>query len=305
MLDATMAPANENVPLGSEGSRRVQRRVRGLPTSDGAGVRLTRIIGQPALPEFDPFLLLDEFGTDRPEDYIAGFPDHPHRGFETITYMLEGRMRHRDHHGHEGVLGPGGVQWMTAGRGIIHSEMPEQQEGRLRGFQLWINLPAREKMTAPRYQEFGPERLPLLAAGEGVQLRLIAGRCGDVPGPIQQPATDPLYLDVELGAARSARIALPEQHAAFVYVYEGAIAIGPRAADASGVDTTVAAPELALLGPGTRLELEGRATRNRAIVVAARPLGEPIARAGPFVMNTRAELMQAFEDLRAGRFAGD
>ncbi|MFO1401834.1 MAG: pirin family protein [Steroidobacteraceae bacterium] len=275
----------------------MQRRLRGLPTSDGAGVRLVRVIGQPALGEVDPFLLLDEFGTDRPEDYIAGFPDHPHRGFETVTYMLEGRMRHRDNHGHEGVLGPGGVQWMTAGRGIIHSEMPEQQQGRLRGFQLWINLPAREKMTAPRYQEFGAERLPVVDAAAGVRLKVIAGRHGAAAGPVQQPATDPLYLDVEISADAACNLPVPVAHAAFVYAYEGALRIGPE-----GAAVEVTAPELALLGPGASVALRGRATLSRAIVVAARPLGEPIARHGPFVMNTRAELLQAFEDLRQGRF---
>src|SRR2546427_5587639 len=178
--------------------RAVRRVVTGIPTSDGAGVKLTRVIGQPQLPDLDPFLLLDEFGTDRPEDYIAGFPDHPHRGFETVTYMLEGRMRHRDNHGNEGVLVPGSVQWMTAGRGLVHSEMPEQQEGRMRGFQLWLNLPAREKMTAPRYQEFGPERIPSATPAAGVTVKVIAGRVGEVAGPIQQPATDPTYLDLSI-----------------------------------------------------------------------------------------------------------
>jgi len=282
------------------GRRRILRRVRGLPTSDGAGVRLTRIIGQPALPELDPFLLLDEFGTDRAADYIAGFPDHPHRGFETVTYMLEGRMRHRDNHGHEGVLGPGGVQWMTAGRGIIHSEMPEQQQGRLRGFQLWINLPARDKMTAPRYQEFGPERLPVIAAGGGAQVKVIAGRYGDAVGPIRQPATDPLYLDLLLPQDARLELPVPHGHAAFVYVYEGAFAVGADSAPA--VEAGPGAHELALLGPGNALELHGQAPASRAILVAARPLREPIARHGPFVMNTRAELLQAFEDLRRGAF---
>ncbi len=186
-------------------TRGVTRVVRGMPTSDGAGVKLTRVIGQPQLPDLDPFLLLDEFGTDNPGDYIAGFPEHPHRGFETVTYMLDGRMRHRDNHGHEGVLVPGSVQWMTAGRGIVHSEMPEQQQGRMRGFQLWINLPARDKMTAPKYQEFGPEKIPLATPDRGVRVKVIAGRVGDVTGLIVQPATDPTYLDVR---ARSRRAVL-------------------------------------------------------------------------------------------------
>src|SRR5437879_11061237 len=175
--------------------RAVERVVTGIPTSAGAGVKLTRVIGQPQLPDLDPFLLLDESGSDKLEEYLAGFPDQPHRGLETVTYMLEGRMRHRDNHGNEGVLVPGSVQWMTAGRGLVHSEMPEQQEGRMRGFQLWLNLPARDKMTAPKYQEFGPERIPTATPSKGVRAKVIAGRVGATSGPISQPATDPTYLD--------------------------------------------------------------------------------------------------------------
>ncbi len=175
MMNAVVTPAAD---------REVVKVIRGQSTSDGAGVKLTRVIGQAALTELDPFLLLDEFGTDNPGDYIAGFPEHPHRGFETVTYMLDGRVRHRDNHGHEGVLVPGAVQWMTAGRGIVHSEMPEQQEGRMRGFQLWLNLPARDKMTAPRYQEFGPDRVPTVTPGEGVHVEVIAGSVGSTRGPI-------------------------------------------------------------------------------------------------------------------------
>ncbi len=196
--------------------REVSRIVKGMPTSDGAGVKLRRVIGQPGLPELDPFLMLDEFGTDEPKDYIAGFPEHPHRGFETVTYMLDGRMRHRDNHGHEGVLVPGSVQWMTAGRGIVHSEMPEQERGRMRGFQLWLNLPARDKMTAPRYQEFGPERIPVANPGAGVNVKVIAGRVGEVRGPISQPATDPTYLDVGLAGGAVYTHDLPDGHAAFL-----------------------------------------------------------------------------------------
>src|SRR5882724_3393187 len=185
---------------GETAAREVVRVVRGMPTSDGAGVKLRRVIGQPDLPDLDPFLMLDEFGTDSPDDYIAGFPEHPHRGFETVTYMLDGRMRHRDNHGHEGVLVPGSVQWMTAGRGIVHSEMPQQQEGRMRGFQLWLNLPARDKMTEPKYQEFGPGTIPVATPVAGVSVKVIAGEVGAVKGPISQPATDPTYLDVALNA---------------------------------------------------------------------------------------------------------
>src|SRR5580692_4144591 len=202
-----------NAAMVQSSEREVVQQVRGMPTADGAGVKLTRVIGQPALPDLDPFLLLDEFGTDNPGDYIAGFPEHPHRGFETVTYMLDGRMRHRDNHGHEGVLVPGSVQWMTAGRGIVHSEMPEQESGRMRGFQLWLNLPARDKMTEPRYQEFGPERIPVATPGPGVTVKVIAGQVAGIVGPILQPATDPTYLDLSLAPGAQFTQALPSDYA--------------------------------------------------------------------------------------------
>lgn len=280
--------------------RRVQRIVKGMPTSDGAGVKLRRVIGQPQLPDLDPFLMLDEFGTDRAEDYIAGFPEHPHRGFETVTYMLDGRMRHRDNHGNEGVLVPGSVQWMTAGRGLVHSEMPEQQQGRMRGFQLWLNLPAREKMTAPKYQEFGPERIPSATPAPGVTARVIAGEVAGISGPIHQPATDPTYLDVALEPGAEFLHRLPGDYAAFLYVFEGSLGVAdePRA---------VQSHELAVLSEGAEVRLRGISAgadgrTARAILVAGRPLREPVAKYGPFVMNTRAELQQAFEDYQAGRF---
>ena len=282
--------------------RAVRRVVTGIPTSDGAGVKLTRVIGQPQLPDLDPFLLLDEFGTDKAEDYIAGFPDHPHRGFETVTYMLDGRMRHRDNHGNEGVLVPGSVQWMTAGRGLVHSEMPEQQAGRMRGFQLWLNLPSREKMTAPKYQEFGPERIPTATPAEGVTVKVIAGHVGEVAGPIQQPATDPTYLDLAIHPGAEFVQSLPPDHAGFLYVFEGAVRVG---ADASA--KPVRAHELAVLGEGDEIRITGVSAgadgkNARAILVAGRPLRESVARYGPFVMNTRAELEQAFRDFQSGRF---
>ncbi|MEN5275271.1 pirin family protein [Stenotrophomonas lactitubi] len=276
---------------------RVLRTIRGMPTSDGAGVRLTRVIGGPSLPDLDPFLLLDEFGTDRAEDYIAGFPEHPHRGFETVTYMLDGRMRHRDNHGNEGLLTPGSVQWMTAGRGLVHSEMPEQESGQMRGFQLWVNLPARDKMTAPKYQEFAPEKIPVVRPAEGVQVKVIAGTVEGTAGPIAQPATDPLYLDIELAADRAWTYVLPEGHNAFVYVFEGALTVGEQ--DAA---RDVARQELAVLGGGEQLHLSAGAEGARLILVAGRPLREPVMRHGPFVMNTREELMQAFVDFQEGRF---
>ena len=276
---------------------RIARKLRGMPASDGAGVKLTRVIGGPQLPDLDPFLLLDEFGTDRAEDYIAGFPDHPHRGFETVTYMLDGRMRHRDNHGNEGLLVPGSVQWMTAGRGLVHSEMPEQEEGRMRGFQLWVNLPAKDKMTQPRYQEYGPERIPTAAPAAGVEVKVIAGSVGDVSGPISQPATDPLYLDIALQPGTAWEFALPDGHNAFAYAYEGAAQVGADD-DARQLDTA----EIAVLGGGDLLRLRAGDAGARLILVAGRPLREPVARHGPFVMNTREELMQAFVDFQEGRF---
>ena len=273
-------------------TREVVKVVRGMPTSDGAGVKLRRVIGQPGLSELDPFLMLDEFGTDAAADYIAGFPEHPHRGFETVTYMLDGRMRHRDNHGHEGVLVPGSVQWMTAGRGIVHSEMPEQQEGRMRGFQLWLNLPARDKMTEPKYQEFGPDRIPIAAPAPGVSVKVIAGEVGAVKGPIEQPATDPTYLDVALNVGAQYSHVLPEQHSAFMYVFEGAVRVG---------DSVINAGQLAVLGEGAEIRLSGE-KESRAILVAGRPLKEPVARYGPFVMNSREQLIQAVEDFQNGKF---
>ncbi len=276
---------------------RVIRTVRGRPTSDGAGVKLTRVIGGPDLPDLDPFLLLDEFGTDKAEDYIAGFPEHPHRGFETVTYMLDGRMRHRDNHGNEGLLTPGAVQWMTAGRGLVHSEMPEQESGRMRGFQLWVNLPAREKMTAPKYQEFAPDCIPVAKPAAGVEVKVIAGRVGDVQGPISQPATDPVYLDIALDAGKAWEYALPAGHNAFAYVFEGALTVG-EGDEARPLDTH----EMGVLGGGEVLRVRAGSRPARVILVAGRPLREPVMRHGPFVMNTRQELMQAFVDFQEGRF---
>ncbi|WP_337245124.1 pirin family protein [Luteimonas sp. gir] len=276
---------------------RVVRTVRGMPASDGAGVKLIRVIGTPQLPDLDPFLMLDEFGTDRAEDYLAGFPDHPHRGFETVTYMLDGRMRHRDNHGNEGLLVPGSVQWMTAGRGLVHSEMPEQQAGRMRGFQLWVNLPAREKMTAPRYQEFAPDRLPVVEPAPGVTVKLIAGSVDGTAGPIAQPATEPLYLDIALAPDSAWAFDLPDGHNVFAYVYEGQTTVGEGEAM-----RPLAAQELGVLGGGARLQLHAGEQGAKLIVVGGRPLREPVARHGPFVMNTREELMQAFVDFQEGRF---
>lgn len=269
---------------------------RGEATRDGAGVKLTRIIGQRDLPDLDPFLLLDEFSSDDPKAYIAGFPDHPHRGFETVTYMLAGRMRHRDSKGNQGLLQPGSVQWMTAGRGIVHSEMPEQEDGLLRGFQLWINLPAREKLRPPRYQEFAPERIPTAAIDAGVSAKILAGHIKEVSGLIEAGATEPFYFDLVFQNAAAAAIPLPEDHAGFVYVYEGELRIGEAAPH------RLEQGDLGVLSPGASVRLEAGGAGARALLVAGRPIGEPIVRYGPFVMNTREEIWEAAADFQAGRF---
>ncbi len=278
-------------------ARDVERLVAGQATSDGAGVKLTRVLTQPLQRRLDPFLMLDAFGTDNPDDYIGGFPDHPHRGFETITYMIAGRMRHRDSAGHEGLLANGGVQWMTAGSGVIHSELPEQEQGRMEGFQLWLNLPASDKMRAPWYRDFQADAIPEFTTPEGVTVRAIAGTSHGVAGAMQRDATEPLYLDLhfEQPGASFAQ-ALPPQHNAFVYVYRGALAIGGQA---------LPAQRMAILkneGDGVVLAAAGEAPA-RALLVAGRPLGEPIVQYGPFVMNTQQQIVDAVEDYRAGRFA--
>ena len=273
--------------------RRVSRVITGRKTSDGAGVSLTRVIGGPDLPELDPFLLLDEFGSDDASAYIAGFPDHPHRGFETVTYMLAGHMRHRDNHGNQGDLGPGSVQWMTAGRGIVHSEMSLQENGLMRGFQLWVNLPSRHKMTAPRYQDIPAEAIATVAR-EGAVLRVIAGVTREgVRGPVGGIATEPLYLDVALAPGARFGETVSSGHNAFSYVYEGSV-------DIAG--TRVSQGHLAVLGDGDAVEMRAESEGARLLLVAGRRLNEPVARYGPFVMNTEAELRQAVADFQAGKF---
>jgi hypothetical protein len=245
----------------------------------------------------DPFLMLDAFGTDNPGDYIAGFPDHPHRGFETVTYMLDGRMRHRDSAGNEGLLGPGGVQWMTAGRGVIHSEMPEQHEGRMEGFQLWLNLPAADKMRAAWYRDIPAADVPELRLADGTLVRVIAGRSHGLAGAIEREHTEPLYLDIHLPPGGRFAQALPATHNAFVYVYRGALAIG---------DQPVPVQRMAILAntPGSDgVAFTAGPDGARAILIAGRPLNEPIAQYGPFVMNTHEQIVRAFEDYRAGRLA--
>jgi len=276
--------------------RSVERLIAGQPTSDGAGVKLTRVLTQPLQRRLDPFLMLDAFGTDNPEDYIGGFPDHPHRGFETVTYMIAGRMRHRDSAGHEGLLQNGGVQWMTAGRGVIHSELPEQEDGRMEGFQLWLNLAAKDKLRAPWYRDIQSGDIPEFSTVEGVKVRAIAGRSHGVVGAMQRDVTEPLYLDVELPAGASFTQSLPSSHNAFVYVYRGIISIG---------DVDVPLQRMAILGNAP--ETDGVVMRareaSRVLLIAGKPLGEPIAQHGPFVMNTNEEIFQAVRDYQSGSFA--
>jgi redox-sensitive bicupin YhaK (pirin superfamily) len=279
-------------------TRRVARVVRGQPTSDGAGVKLTRVIGQRDLDMLDPFLMLDEFRSDSAGDYIGGFPDHPHRGFETVTYMLAGRMRHHDNQGNSGLLTPGSVQWMTAGRGIVHSEMPEQEDGLMWGFQLWVNLPADAKMGAPRYQDIAPDRVPEITPAGGVLVRVLAGRIGDVVGPVSGVAVDPVYLDIALDAG--ARFSMPMQHGhnAFAYVYSGKTRIG-----AAETSTSIARGELAVLErEGDDVLIAADDEPARLILVGGKPLNEPVAKYGPFVMNTQEQIVEAIRDYQAGKF---
>jgi quercetin 2,3-dioxygenase len=278
-------------------TRKVVAVTRGEETSDGAGVKMTRLIGSGAQPPLDPFLMLDFFGSERAGDYIGGFPDHPHRGFETVTYMLAGRMRHSDNHGHSGVIEAGDVQWMKAGRGLIHSEMPEQDRGLMRGFQLWINLPAAEKMSPPAYQEFKAAQIPV-EAHEGARVRIIAGAgpSGAV-GPVRAPHVDAIYFDIELAPGARFRQETRRDHQAFFVLYEGA-ASAPGAAGEQEVQSLA----LIALGEGEEAVLTAGAQGARALLLAARPLREPVAWSGPFVMNSREQLIQAYEDYRAGRF---
>ena len=288
-----------SVAMKAMDRRYVSRVIRGMPATDGAGVELTRVIGQPALPMLDPFLMLDAFRSDKPGDYIAGFPPHPHRGFETVSYLLAGRMRHEDNAGHAGVIEPGGVQWMTAGRGIVHSEMPEQEAGLLEGFQLWVNLPATHKMDPPAYQEHSVDTIPEEQRDNGVRIRVIAGETSlGTHGPIDQPLTEPLYLDVVLPAGQTLQESLPAHHNAFVYVINGDV----KAEDADGGQPSLRRDELGVLSHGESVSLAAGEQDARFLLIAGRPLNEPVARGGPFVMNTKAEIRQAFDDYESGRF---
>jgi len=286
-------------PIENLNQRRVSRIIKGMPATDGAGVELTRVIGQPVLPMLDPFLLLDAFRSDKPEDYIAGFPPHPHRGFETVTYLLAGRMRHKDNAGHEGVIEPGGIQWMTAGKGIVHSEMPEQEDGMLEGFQLWINLPASHKMDKAAYQEYPAESIPMESREGGIEVWVITGVTSkDTKGPVVQPLTDPLYLDVKVPAGLDYFEELPALHNAFIYVIHGSVSIENE----DGKTMRLVRDDLGVLTHGDEVKLHAGQEDARFLVVAGKPLREPVARGGPFVMNTKAEIQRAFEDYRQGVF---
>ncbi len=276
-------------------ARGIDRILVGRPATDGAGVNMTRIIATPELDQFDPFLLLDEFRSDDPSDYLAGFPDHPHRGFETVTYMLAGHMAHADNQGNSGDLGPGSVQWMTAGRGIVHSEMPRQEDGLMWGFQLWVNLPATDKMTAPRYQDIPATDVPEVTVANGVTAKLIAGTLADATGPVAGIATEPLYFDLTFKGRAEAHLPVPEGHNVFAYVFDGSVHV---LGDRGGV---INRTEIALLESGQVLRLRSD-TDARCLVVGGKPLNEPVARYGPFVMNTADEIRTAIEDFQSGRF---
>ena len=275
-------------------ARSVERVIVGRQVTDGAGVRIVRILTQDLQHRLDPFLMLDIFRSDNPDDYIAGFPDHPHRGFETVTYMIAGRMRHRDSAGHQGLLENGGIQWMVAGRGIIHSEMPEQEQGMMEGFQLWLNLPAASKMTAPWYRDVQTAQIPEAVDVSGVRVRVIAGEYAGVRGAVSRPQTEPLFLDLHLPAGASVEVPVAAAHNAFLVVYRGKV---------SSAGKEIVERQMAILGnDGDGVALTA-VQDSRAILVAGKPLGEPIAQYGPFVMNTEAELRAAAHDYQEGRFA--
>ena len=295
MSDSTHASFADD--HGGHSPRSIDRVFGGYHVMEGAGVRLRRIIGSRELNHIDPFLLLDEFKSDNPEDYIAGFPWHPHRGIETVTYMVTGQMRHEDSIGNAGVIGPGDVQWMTAGHGIIHSEMPEQKDGKLWGFQLWVNLPSRQKMCDPRYQEVSADKIPIVELPGGATVRVVAGKYQGINGPITEIEVDPLYLDIQLPANTAIRLPIFLHHNAFCYVYEGS---GDFGAGDDMPGRTIAGPNILLLGDGDHLRIHTSDAPVRFLLVAGKPLNESVARGGPFVMNTREEIEQAFRDFHNG-----
>ena len=269
--------------------RKINFIIDGINTSDGAGVTLKRVIGSPELNMLDPFLLLDEFGSDNPDDYIAGFPPHPHRGFETITYMINGKFKHKDTAGNEGYLTDGSVQWMTAGRGVVHSEMPEQTEGLMRGFQLWLNLPKKKKMIAPSYKDIQSDEIPVVET-VGTKVKVISGEYQSVIGP-GRPHTGVLYIDVHLDQGSNINIPIEDEWNAFVYVYEGNVNAGE----------SISKGMLAVLDSQGYFECKATMNSTKFILVAGEPIREPVARGGPFVMNTKGEILQAFEDYQSGK----
>ena len=275
--------------------REVKQIVEGMLASDGDGVQLTRVIGSPQLNMLDPFLLLDAFGSDKPQDYIGGFPPHPHRGFETVTYMLDGKMRHKDNAGNEGVIEAGGVQWMTAGKGIIHSEMPEQEKGLLAGFQLWVNLPAKQKMVPPKYQEKTSEEINNEVRSNGTKLKIIAGTSNQgTKGVIDNETINPIYWDIEMPLNADLEETIPQGHNAFIYLIEGELLIGNSA-------KSVSKGQLAVLDDGSSVAIKAKQA-SRFLIIAGKPIGEPVERVGPFVMNTKQEIQQAFNDYQSGKF---
>jgi redox-sensitive bicupin YhaK (pirin superfamily) len=272
----------------------------GMDTADGDGVKLTRIIGSPQLNMLDPFLLLDCFESDQAQDYIGGFPEHPHRGFETVTYLLNGKMRHKDNAGHEGLIEPGGVQWMTAGRGILHSEMPEQENGLLKGFQLWVNLPRSAKMSEPRYQEYAPESIAIEEQVNGAIIKVIAGKTDQgTIGPVENDYVYPTYMDISLPENTDFSQAITEGHNAFIYVLEGSITIIDSEGNSGRILT---AKTLGILSDGEQINITAMEQGSRLLLLAGKPLNEPVARGGPFVMNSEAEIRQAFFDYQRGLF---
>ena len=275
-------------------SRKIQQIIDAVPASDGAGVKLRRSLGSADHLRVDPFLMLDEFSSENPDDYVAGFPSHPHRGFETVTYLLDGHMLHEDHLGNRGDLKSGGVQWMTAGRGIIHSEMPQQENGRMRGFQLWINLPAKEKMKPAGYRDIQPEEIPTVLFSSG-KLKIVAGTYESTSGPVAGGTTAPLYWDVQLNAGKTFEARIPDTHAVYVYPFEGSVEIGGRVLKTHGGG---------VLGSGDAIEVKAGADAARFLVLAAKPIREPVVQYGPFVMNTRAEIEQAIRDYQNGALTG-
>jgi hypothetical protein len=298
-LPALVCEGNTCTNPEMKASRTLTKVAKSMSVSDGAGVKLKRSIGA-VVDNVDPFLLLDEFKSDSADDYIAGFPDHPHRGFETVSYMLAGSMEHRDHKGNHGILTAGSIQWMTAGRGIIHSEMPKQDNGLMWGFQLWINLPAKHKMCEPRYQDIPPADIPIVTQPNGAVIKVLAGEVGEVHGPVKGVVTNPTYIDVTLPPNTHYIHTLPVGHSAFVYVFEGSCTFGP-----SHNSSVVNIGHIGVFSTGDQIEAratEGATTVGRFILIAAQPLNEPIARRGPFVMNTKEELAQAYIDYQSGRF---